>query len=154
MKRTVMERKLWTTGDFKTQLRATNQVMAKTAFDGLKKKARGNSTRRIGDDMEAQILEDFVEIGCDFQQTRNSGATHMDGDFKGHGLIIECKKKNAKAHTVRHDEWEAVKSKALKRNLEPVMITENEDQERLVHIRYQDYLVMLEDRYGRSRRSP
>lgn len=112
----------------------------------LKVRATGGSTRRMGDDMEEQIMEELAEAGLSFQLTRNSGATNGDGDMKGHGFMVECKYKTSKSHTVRTDEWVAVKQKSETHHLTPLLLTENEDHERMVHMKYEDFVQMLAEK--------
>jgi len=125
---------------------SSNTGLSISKGNSLQSRATKGSTRRTGDDMEDQIMVDMEAAGLDFKKTKNSGATNMDGDMKGHGIMVECKYKTVTSHAVRQDEWEALLKKAKRDHLMPALITENQEHTRVVHIKYDDFLTLIAER--------
>lgn len=150
MKRTPMDRKpmqgptsLPKGPRFSEPTMSRSAYLAASGSGGLTKKATAGSTRRTGDDSEARILDKMRAAGLDFKETKNSGATNMDGDMKGHDFMIECKYKSNESHTVRANEWKALIGKAKRDRLTPAMITENSEGDYVAHIPLDVFLNLI-----------
>jgi hypothetical protein len=115
----------------------------------LKKRAKSGSTRKLGDEMEAQVILTLEKASLLVTETQNSGATNFDGD-----LLIGCippdyiraevKYRNTEGFTVSKENWETIKKKSILHGGTPALVTINKEKEKLITMTVDDLALLLE----------
>jgi hypothetical protein len=127
----------------------TNSVLEKP-YVKLKVHAKSGSTRELGDITESRVDKVFKDYKFNIEETKNSGATHFDGDrlihlssVQGDYLRAEIKKRNASGFTINKEHWEMIKKKALMHGGIPTLINVNAEDEMLITMNLKDFAEML-----------
>ena len=104
-------------------------------------------------DKDWQKLEDFVcqelkEIDPNTHPTKASGGSTIKGDISNNvNLHIECKQRNIKS--VYNQEWysKCQNEVPLHSSKVAIVITENKDKKRMVHLSLEDFLEIYKNYY-------
>lgn len=98
------------------------------------------NTKKIGDALEYYVEERFKELEPKTYRTIASGAIFGDQDIKGPTFLIQTKKRNTEGFTISKKVWDELESAAYSDVKIPVLVTENIQGKKLLHIDVDEFI--------------
>ena len=94
--------------------------------------------------MEEEVLQDLAQFDDMTRKTINSGALKGDGDIHTRDFCIDTKKKSQKNFNVTRDELEKNRKQGINSLRTPLLVIENEFDEKAVVMSYSAFLAIMD----------